>query len=194
MSKSATILLGRLLLPLFQCTRNTNSFLGLKIREQKCPMDQCSPSIWKNGNITMACTENTFLNSWGINPTIIPNRPIRRCTAFQSVPINLHALSCWANHYRLWRICVERKQAIERELSTRIIQDICDEVLSDDSDEGWLKELSEWYFVNSVDNVSLCLWIVSWFNLFVGIFYCFLSACPTHSIHNRWLLIYLFLV
>ena len=56
---------------------------------------------------------------------------------------------------------------------------MCDEVraewgaaLSDDSDEGWLKESdSEWYGMNSVDNVSIFYLIVSCINLFSGITY-----------------------
>ena len=47
-SKSATILLERLLLPFFQCTKDPNSFLGSQIRERKCSMAQCSLSIWRN--------------------------------------------------------------------------------------------------------------------------------------------------
>ena len=55
----------------------------------------------ETGIATAAWTENTFINSWGANPTIIPNRPIRRRTTFQSVPINLRAFVCRANLDRL---------------------------------------------------------------------------------------------
>ena len=46
----------------------------------------------ETGNLTAAWTENTFVNSWGTNPTVIPNRPIRGRTT-ESVPINLRDLA-----------------------------------------------------------------------------------------------------
>ena len=94
----------------------------------------------KTGILTAAWTENTFVKSRGTNPTVIPNRPFRR-RAIEDVPANPHTLACQANHERLRRICVERRQAIERELYTQILQDICDEVISDASSyDGWLEE------------------------------------------------------
>ena len=42
--------LGEFLLPFFQCTRNPNSFLGSQIRQRKCLISRCSPSIWWNWN------------------------------------------------------------------------------------------------------------------------------------------------
>ena len=90
-------------------------------------------------NLTATWTENTLVYGWGTNPTVIMNRPIRRRKT-ESVPINLRDLSCQANHDRLRRIRVEWRQAIERELHTRILLDIRDEVLSDDSNDGWIEE------------------------------------------------------
>ena len=94
----------------------------------------------KTGIITVAWTENTFVSGLGTNPTVITNRPIRRRTTSESVPINLRDISCQSNHDHLRRICVERRQAIERELHARILLDIRDEVLSFDSNNGCLKE------------------------------------------------------
>ena len=96
----------------------------------------------ETGNLTAAWTENTFVYGWGINPTVILNRPIRRHTTFESVPINLHALECRANHYRLRRIRVDWRQATERELHARILQDIRDKVISDASSYDGLFEES----------------------------------------------------
>ena len=93
----------------------------------------------ETGNLTAYWTENTFVKSWGTNPTVIPNRPIRRRTT-ESVPINLRALSCRANHDRLQLIRVERRQSIDRELHAKILLDICDKVLSGESYDGWLEE------------------------------------------------------
>ena len=52
----------------------------------------------ETGIATAAWTENTFVNSWGTNPNVVPNSPMRRHTNFQSVPINLRALACRTNH------------------------------------------------------------------------------------------------
>ena len=54
----------------------------------------------KTGSRVADWTENTFVNSWGTNPTVIPNLPIRRC-AIENVPVNPHTLACQANHGRL---------------------------------------------------------------------------------------------
>ena len=94
----------------------------------------------KTGNLTLSWTENTFVYGWGTNPTVIPNFPIRRCTTFHSVTINLYALACRVNHDRLRRIHVERRQDIERDLQAQLLQDILDEVLSSDYDDGWIED------------------------------------------------------
>ena len=97
----------------------------------------------KTGIATTDWTENTYVNSWGTNPTRIPNVPIIRRTTFLDVPINLRAVALRANHNHLRRNCVERRQTLQREFHARIILYIRDEVLSDDSDDGWLEELSD---------------------------------------------------
>ena len=101
-------------------------------------------SFSETGISTAAWTENTFFNLWGTNPTMISIVPIIRRTTFPDVPINLRAVSRRACHDRFQRNCVERIQTLQRELHTRIILDIHDKVLSDDSDDGWLEELSNW--------------------------------------------------
>ena len=97
----------------------------------------------ETGIVTAAWTENTFVYSWGTNPTVIPNLPIRRRTTLQSVPINLRAFACRANPDCLRYNCVERRQTLQRELHAQILLDIREEVLFDDSNDGWLKELSD---------------------------------------------------
>ena len=82
----------------------------------------------ETGNIITAWNENTSVNSWVTNSTVIQNRPIRWRTT-ESVLINPRALACRGNHERLRRICVELRKAIERELHTRILQDVRDEVI-----------------------------------------------------------------
>ena len=98
----------------------------------------------ETGISAAAWTENTFVNSWGTNPTRIPNRPIRWRTTFPDVPINLHTAARCANHDLLWANRVDRRQTLQRELHARILLDICDKVLSDDSNDGWLEEFSDW--------------------------------------------------
>ena len=94
----------------------------------------------ETGNLTAAWNENTLVYGWGTNTNLISRRIIRRGGPYQSVPINLCALACRSNHDCLWRICVERRQAIEREHHAQILLDILDEVLSNESFDGWLKE------------------------------------------------------
>ena len=74
----------------------------------------------ETGSLTAAWTENTFVNYWGTNPTMITNRPIRR-RAVESASVNFHTLACRANHKHLRLICVERREAIEKELQARIL-------------------------------------------------------------------------
>ena len=97
----------------------------------------------ETGIVTEAWTENTFVYSWVTNPTVIPNRPIKRRTTSQIVPINLCDFACQANRDCLRHNCVDRRQAIERELHARILSDIRGEVLSNDSDDGWIEEVSD---------------------------------------------------
>ena len=97
----------------------------------------------KTGIPNAAWTENTYVNSWGTNPTRTLNVPIIRRTNFLDVPINLCAVACRACHDCLRRNLVERRQTHQRELHARILLDIRDEVLSDESDDGWLEELSD---------------------------------------------------
>ena len=97
----------------------------------------------ETGIVTEAWTENTFVYSWVTNPTVIPNRPIKRRTNLHSVPINLRDFICGANHYRLRRNRVEERQTLQRDIRALILLDIRGEVLSDESDDGWLEELSD---------------------------------------------------
>ena len=115
-------------------------FLGRRSVNRSVQWLDLTRPFGKTGTITTVWTENTFVYGWGTNPTVIPNCPNRRCTTFQSVPINLCAFSYRANYNRLRRICVEWRKSIERELHAQILLDISDEVLSDDSDDGWLEE------------------------------------------------------
>ena len=54
----------------------------------------------KAGSRVAAWNENTFVISWGNNPTVIPNRPIMR-RSIESVPVNPHTLAYRANQKRL---------------------------------------------------------------------------------------------
>ena len=62
---------------------------------------------------------------------------------FKITEVDRNTLAWQSNHERLQRIHVERRQAIERELYARILQDIRDEVLSNDWYGGWIEE-SDW--------------------------------------------------
>ena len=139
-SKSATIFWGEVLLPLFNAQEIRIPFLGRIFVNGSFQWLNVPRPLGETKIITAAWTENTFIYGWGTNPTVILNHSIRRCTTFQSVPINLCDFSCQSNHDRLIRIRVDPRQAIERELHARIFLEICDEVMSDDSNDGWLKE------------------------------------------------------
>ena len=88
---------------------------------------------------TASWTENIYVNLWGTNPTIITNVPINR-HAIPNVPINLRTVACRARDDVLSANRVVRRQNLQRELHTQIISEIRDKVLSDDYDDGWLKE------------------------------------------------------
>ena len=94
----------------------------------------------ETGIATAAWTENIYVNLWGTNPTRITNVPINRYTTIPNIPINLIAVARHDRDYLIRDNRVERRKTIQRELHMRILLDIRDEVLSDESDDGWLEE------------------------------------------------------
>ena len=94
----------------------------------------------ETGIATAAWTENIYVNLWGANPTRIPNVPINRRATFTNVPIYLRAVARRSREKLLWDNRVERRKTLHRELHARILLDIREEVLSDDSDDGLLEE------------------------------------------------------
>ena len=108
-------------------------------------LDVLRPSS-QAGSRVATWTENTFVYSWGTYPTVIPpNVYTIRQRAIDNVTVNPHTLACWANHERLRRIHAEWRQAVERELHVRILQEICDGSDVSSNDDGWLEESdSDW--------------------------------------------------
>ena len=78
---------------------------------------------------TTAWTENIYFNLWGTNPTRIPN-----------VLINLRTVARRARDNLLRDNHVDQRKTLQRDIQARCLSDTRDNVLYDDSDDGWLKE------------------------------------------------------
>ena len=128
----------------YVCLLSRIPFLGRRSVNGSVQWIDVSLPFGKHFIATKAWTENTYVNSWGTNPTRILNAPIRRRTTFLNIPINLRAVARRTCHDRLWRNRVERRQTIHRELHAQILLEIRDEFLYNDSNGGWLEELSDW--------------------------------------------------
>ena len=120
------------------------TFLGHRYVNRSVQWRDVPQPFGKTGIATDAWAENLYVYPWGTNPTRITNVPIIRRTTFLNVPINLRAVARHACNNCLWNNRVERRKTLQRELHAQILLDIRDEVLSDDSDEGYIEELSDW--------------------------------------------------
>ena len=140
-SKSETVLSGILFTPTFSNAREVLiPFLGCRSVNGSVQWLNVPRPFDDTGIATAAWTENLYVYPWGTNPNRSPNVPINRRANFPNVHINLHIVTRRARYNLLQANRVERRQTLQRGLHAQILLDIRDEVLSNDSDDGWIEE------------------------------------------------------